>query len=129
MNLFWTLSMAVLRWKKVWPRRLAALLFATALLALVNLADAQQGSKISRIGYLNPRSGPGAREEAFRQGLRDLGYIEGKNIVIEYRWAAGNYDRLPALAAELARLKVDVYVTAQRVPPWLRRKRAVPRPL
>jgi ABC-type uncharacterized transport system substrate-binding protein len=116
MNLFWTLSMAVLRWKKVWPRRLAALLFATALLALVNLADAQQGSKISRIGYLNPRSGPGAREEAFRQGLRDLGYIEGKNIVIEYRWAAGNYDRLPALAAELARLKVDVYVTAATRP-------------
>jgi ABC-type uncharacterized transport system substrate-binding protein len=96
-------------------KKIAPLLFAITALLVVNLADAQQGS-IPRIGYLNPRSGPGTREEAFRQGLRDLGYIEGKNIVIEYRWAAGNYDQLPALAAELARLKVNVYVTAATRP-------------
>ena len=55
-----------------------------------------------------------ARTEAFRQGLRELGYVEGKNIVIEWRSAEGQLDRLPALAAELVRLKVDVIVTVVR---------------
>jgi putative ABC transport system substrate-binding protein len=76
-------------------------------------AEAQQPAKIPRIGYLSPTSpsvSP-SRIEAFRQGLRELGYIEGKNILIEYRYAEGKFDRLPALAAELVRLKVDLIVT------------------
>ena len=77
------------------------------------VAAAQQPAKIPRIGYLAPASlsALAARTEAFRQGLRELGYVEGKNIVIEWRSAEGKLDRLPALAAELVRLKVDVIVT------------------
>jgi putative ABC transport system substrate-binding protein len=89
-------------------------LVTALLLACIHLAEAQQPAKISRIGYLNansPYTNP-ARIEAFRQGLRELGYVEGKNIVIEYRWADGKLDRLPSLAAELVRLKVDVIVSA-----------------
>ncbi len=73
---------------------------------------AQQPKIVPRIGYLtgSPLSANPARIEAFRQGLRDLGYIEGKNIVIEWRSADGKLDRLPALVAELIRLKVDVIV-------------------
>ena len=76
-------------------------------------AEAQQPTKIPRIGYLTGASlsAISARIEAFRQGLRELGYVEGKNIVIEWRSAEGKLDRLPALAAELVRLKVDVIVT------------------
>jgi len=77
-------------------------------------AEAQQPTKIPRIGYLgggSPSSNP-ARIEAFRQGLRELGYVEGKNIVIEWRYAEEKLDRLPALAAELVSLKVDIIVTA-----------------
>jgi|RhiMetdeSRZDD1v2_1073273.scaffolds.fasta_scaffold158151_2 ABC-type uncharacterized transport system substrate-binding protein len=77
------------------------------------VAQAQQPKKVPRIGFLNPISPStiSARVEAFRQGLRELGYVEGKNIVIEWRSAEGKSDRLPALAAELVRLKVDVIVT------------------
>src|SRR6266550_7205307 len=77
-------------------------------------AGAQQPTKIPRIGYLGGASLSAipARIEAFRQGLRELGYVEGKNIVIGWRWAEGKLDRLPALAAELVRLKVDIIVTA-----------------
>src|SRR5207344_399799 len=80
--------------------------------------QAQQPKKIPRIGYLsagNPAA-VAARTEAFRQGLRDLGYVEGKNIVIEWRSAEGKLDRLPALAAELVGLKVDVIVTTGPAP-------------
>jgi len=77
------------------------------------VAEAQQPARIHRIGILSPSSGPffSARDEAFRQRLRQLGYVEGKNIVIEYRYAEGKGERLPDLAAELVQLKVDVIVT------------------
>ena len=85
-------------------------LFAASVLISFHPASAQQPTKVPRIGYLAAalRS---SRHEAFRQGLRELGYVEGKNIVIEWRDAEGKVDRLPALAAELVRLKVDVIVT------------------
>jgi len=84
------------------------------LLGWAGMVEAQQAKKMPRIGYLGanfPTTNP-ARIEAFRQGLRDLGYVEGKNIVIEWRYAEGKLERVPALAAELVRLKVDVIVTA-----------------
>src|SRR5215813_7877782 len=71
-----------------------------------------QPAKISRIAYLSGSSIISSNTEAFKQGLRDLGYIEGKNVVIEWRFADGNRDRLRALAAELVRLKVDVIVAS-----------------
>src|SRR5215471_18181583 len=76
-------------------------------------ALAQPAAATARIGYLssNIASNPDLRE-AFRQGLRDLGYVEGKSVVIEYRDAQGKLERLPALAAELVALKVDVIVAA-----------------
>ncbi|HEU4343985.1 MAG TPA: ABC transporter substrate-binding protein [Candidatus Binatia bacterium] len=77
------------------------------------VAEAQQPAKIPRIGFLttSPSVFPG-RIKAFRQGLRDLGYVEGKNIVIEWRYTEGKLDRAPALAAELVRLKVDIIVSS-----------------
>jgi putative ABC transport system substrate-binding protein len=84
------------------------------LFALSYSASAQQPTKVPRIGYLTADSRSAhadVRAEAFREGLRELGYVEGKNIVLEWRNAEGKLDRLPALAAELVRLKVDVIVT------------------
>jgi putative ABC transport system substrate-binding protein len=77
-------------------------------------AEAQQSAKVPRIGFLvaGSASSVSARVAAFRQGLRELGYIEGKNIVIEWRFAEGKSERVSALAAELVRLKVDVIVSA-----------------
>ena len=82
-------------------------------LDLAYFAQAQQPTKVPRIGclYAGSPSTQSARIEAFRQGLRELGYVEGENIIIEYRYSEGNYDRLPALAAELVRLKVDIIIT------------------
>ena len=73
---------------------------------------AQQSTSVARIGYLNTfdASASASYIESFRAGLRDLGYVEGKNVVIEFRFAEGNIDRLPGLAAELVRLDVDVIV-------------------
>src|SRR6266542_7138775 len=78
------------------------------------IAEAQQPKKAPRIGFLigTSLSAASARVEAFRQGLRELGYVEGKNIVIEWRSADGKNDRLPALAAELVGLKVDIIVSS-----------------
>src|SRR5215831_16959043 len=76
-------------------------------------AHAQRASRVARIGFLGSTfASPWAsRVEAFRSGLRNLGYVEGENIAIEFRWAEEKYDQLPRLAAELIRLKVDVLVT------------------
>ena len=78
------------------------------------LTGAQQPAKVPRIGFLiaSAASANSARVEAFRQGLRELGYVEGKNIVIESRYAEGKIDRVPALAADLVRLKVDIILSA-----------------
>ncbi len=82
------------------------------LLAAPLAAEAQQARKVPRIGFLGTRtpSDTSSAFDAFRQGLRELGWVEGQNIVIEYRWAEGRYERLPTLAAELVRLKVDIIV-------------------
>jgi putative tryptophan/tyrosine transport system substrate-binding protein len=96
-------------------KKIAGLALGILLFALCLPAEAQQpAGRVSRIGFLigSSPSANAARIEAFRQGLRELGYVEGKNIVIEWRHAEGKLDRLPALAAELVRLKVDVIVTA-----------------
>jgi putative ABC transport system substrate-binding protein len=81
------------------------------LLATPLAAEAQQSGKVYRIGFLwdTPAVWPHALQ-AFRQGLHDLGWVEGQNIVIEYRWAEGRFERLPGLVEELVRLKVDVIV-------------------
>src|SRR2546426_11786879 len=95
-------------------RRTFLATLAGGLLAAPLAAKAQPRGKVPRVGYLNPgsHSDPARRRrfEAFRQGLRELGYVEGQNIAIESRWAEGKYDRYPALAADLVRLKVDVIV-------------------
>jgi putative tryptophan/tyrosine transport system substrate-binding protein len=89
-------------------------LLTTMLLLTAPFAQAQQPARIPRIGILNPTSSSFflPRVEAFRQRLRELGYVEGKNILIEYRYAEGKFERLTDLAAELVQLKVDVIVTA-----------------
>jgi len=98
--------------KKV-QRRIFAVALCTVLFALCVSAHAQQPTKIPRIGLLFTAtpSAAAARIEAFRQGLRELGYVEGKNILIEQRYAEGQLNHMNELAAELVRLKVDVIVT------------------
>jgi putative ABC transport system substrate-binding protein len=101
--------------RKNMNKRITLWLLATFFLTTVSLADAQQQpGKVSRIGFLGNST---AELEAnligpFREGLRDLGYVEGKNIVIEWRWAEGKYERFPALIAELIAAKIDLIVTA-----------------
>jgi len=89
-------------------------LLATALLATAYAAEAQQQGKIPRIGFLTSSSSSdpatALRLDAFRQSLRELGYVEGKNIIIEYRYADGKSERLTELAEELVRLKLDILV-------------------
>src|SRR5947207_3122511 len=82
-----------------------------AVLAAPLAATAQQAGKVYRIGYLSSGSATGSWSvEAFREGLRELGWVEGRNIIIEYRFAETSYERLPRLAAELIGLRVDVIV-------------------
>jgi len=88
------------------------------------VADAQQATKIPRIGYLSPRPRPSFYDEAFLKGLRDLGYLEGQNVVIEYRWANWGSDQLAAFAAELVHRKVDVIVSTGGSAPALAAKHA-----
>lgn len=90
------------------------------------VADAQPATKVYRIGWLGQSSPPPVADRnagEFQQSLRDLGYVEGRNLAIEYRYASGNVERLPDLAAELVRLKVDVIVTSGE-PAALAAKRA-----
>jgi putative ABC transport system substrate-binding protein len=90
-----------------------AITFASAISLSVCRTEAQP-AKVVRIGFLGPNSAAStsSRMESLRAGLRDLGYVEGKNLVIESRWADGNYDRLPDLATELVGLKVDLILTS-----------------
>ena len=94
-------------------KKISCLALGAMLLALSLPAGAQQPVKVPRIGVLTGASpGPSANLEAFRQGLRELGYVEGKNIVVEYRYAEGKSDRLPELVSELLHLKVNVIVVS-----------------
>ena len=93
-------------------KRIVVSFLATLLFLSLHFVEAQQPKKVPRIGLLVPSSSDSTRKDAFLQGLRDLGYVEGKNITIEYRYTEGQLDRLPDLAAELVRLNVDVIVTA-----------------
>jgi putative tryptophan/tyrosine transport system substrate-binding protein len=110
--------------------KLVSFALGAAFLTAGFLAEAQQPANIPRIGYLSTTSLATnlARIEALRQGLRELGYMEGKNIIIEYRYAEGKLDRLSELADELVRLKVDVIVTAggQSTPPAKKATSTIP---
>src|SRR5262249_58135365 len=96
-------------------KKITSLISCAMLLALCLPAEAQEPKKVPRIGWVSGSGDPntpfGSQVEAFRQGLRDLGYIEGKNMVVEYRSAEGEVDRVPSLVAALVRLKFDVLVS------------------
>ena len=99
-------------------QKVLSLVLGAVLFALSLPAEAQQPPKMQRIGFVSgtgDTKNPGPSVEAFRQGLRDLGYIEGKNILIEYRYVEGTLDRIPSLVAELVQLKVDVLVVGTLV--------------
>src|SRR5205823_11739432 len=96
--------------KKIFCLTLCALLFAFCL-----SAEAQQAAKIPRVGILFIGGRDQPHLEAFKQGLRERGYMEGKNIVLEYRYAEGKFDRVPALVDELVRMKVDIIVTTSSI--------------
>jgi putative tryptophan/tyrosine transport system substrate-binding protein len=98
--------------------KLGSFALCVVILALCLPAEAQQAKSVPRIGFLSrdlhpsdSRASPRRNLEAFRQGLRELGYVEGKNIIIEYRYAEGRVERLSALAEELLRLNIEIIVT------------------
>ena len=102
-------------------RKLRSFVLCAMLLALCASAEAQQSAKIPRLGYVSSTgdaSNPGSQVQAFRQGLRDLGYIEGKNLLIEYRYLEGKRDHIPSIVAELVQFKVDVLILG--APPVIR---------
>ena len=101
--------------------------FVGGLLAAPLAAEAQPARKVWRIGVLSTADGP--EWEAFRQGLRTLGYVEGRNLVIDYRWHAGKFDRLPALAAELVALHVALIVTSAPQPTRAAKEATSPIPI
>src|SRR5262245_62533380 len=93
--------------------KVTVLILYAMLLALCLPAEAQQAGKVPRIGYVSATGdppNPGPNVEGFRHGLRDFGYVEGKNIVVEYRYVEGKGDRNPSLVAELVQFEVDVLV-------------------
>lgn len=106
-------------------KKIGLVVLASLILLSLDLAEAQQTRKVARIGFLDnsTASGSAILVEAFRQELSKLGWIEGKNITIEYRFSDGKPERLPELVAELLRLKIDVVVT-RGVPPNLAAKNA-----
>src|ERR1041384_8077585 len=95
-------------------RRKFALLAGAAILALCASARAQPSGKVPRVGVLFIGGRDQPHLESFKQGLRERGYVESKNILLEYRYAEGKYDRLPGLVAELVNEKVDVIITTSR---------------
>jgi putative ABC transport system substrate-binding protein len=99
-----------------YPRFIAIVILALGFLLTSFSSDAQQVEKVPRIGILETGSPTTPNFEAFRQGLRDLGYVEGQNIMLEHRYAEGRFERLPNFAAELVHLKVDVLVTGGSQP-------------
>jgi putative ABC transport system substrate-binding protein len=105
--------------------KIVTLALGAMLLAVCGSVDAQQPKKFFRIGYLSSLSrSSDPRAEPFRQALRELGYAEGQNLAIEYRYAQAKFDRISELAAELVRLKVDIIVVAGGDPPILAAKNA-----
>src|SRR5712692_8402688 len=88
-------------------RRTFMAMLTGGLLAAPLAAEAQQAGRVYRIGWINTAS-PGWGDDAFRERLRELGYVEGRNIVTDWRWVEGRFDQLPGIAAELANLKVDL---------------------
>ncbi|MDZ4342201.1 MAG: hypothetical protein U1E51_07145, partial [Candidatus Binatia bacterium] len=99
-------------------KRIIGFALSAMLLALSVSTEAQQAGTIPRVGYFaagGDPNNPGSLVEAFRQGLRDLGYIERKNILLEFRYGEGKADSVPSLVAELVQLKVDVLVVTSLV--------------
>ena len=102
-----------MRPSRIIPKKLIALAASGLVFALCPSAQAQQRPPVPKIGVLSSAgstAAPGSQIEAFRQGLRQLGYIDGHNILVEYRYAQGEQDRMPSLVSELVQLKVDVLV-------------------
>jgi putative ABC transport system substrate-binding protein len=118
MELVWIGCFAGTNLKCAFRNLKSAMLVGAVLFALCFSADAQQQKKLARVGFLsiNSTSSTAANANAFRQGLSQLGYVEGRDIAFEWRYADGKADRLPGLAADLVGLKMDVIVTAATAP-------------